>query len=236
MQFLIQGLICALPFILLKGERVMKGDTLNLNYTTFQVWGKIRIDRRENIWISDYGGMRLLKYDSTGEYKYQIWLYPEPRYSLSSPKIKEEEMRCPGVDIRIKEFDFISEKEIVLLLTVVKRETFPEEKAYMYTEVLIIDTLGNEIQRIKLKNFLSQDFAVSKDKRIYAVDEHDLYPLVSVFDTTGKRINAFGKRIFKKEWNVSEKSMFNTAHILIDREKNLWIIFEFLPIVRKYRA
>jgi len=232
--------IVNVPTDTLVGFNILKGDSNDPNYRTYYGPGEFHIDYENHLWVSDEGGMRILKYDPNGEYQYQILLYPESTIvSKKSPEFQIDQMYCGGLPISIQDFSFDRDGNLYIF------DAYAGSEGTQF-EIRILRRDGS-IYIAKL-DITGPPFKIALDsqKRIYfsrtpRIDgDHWIYKghsdsLIVILDSLGNKIKAIGSPITTAGWNRSERSSFNQVLPSLDKKDNLWLAFAYnQPMVRKY--
>lgn len=221
------------PTVTLVGEVVLKGDTSNPNYCTYYYPGNLRIDQQGNLWISDIGGMRLLKYNSGGKYQYQILFYPDSVViSKKSPRIDFSKMGCGRLPVTIQDFSFDHDGNLYAFLTI---GNIPGNIKY---KIIKIKRNGNIIA-YNLDNLVFYTTIDSKNY-IYASrlcvgpPFYSDSSLITVMDSLGNKLDIMCPPVIEPDWTPNEIAHLNRVYPAVDDNDNLWVAFLLQPIVRKY--
>ncbi len=228
--------IVNIPTITLEGVNIMKGDPSDPNYRTHYLSLNFRVDPEGNLWISDLGAHRLLKYNSEGKYQDQIIFYPESTViSKESPKIDGGEIGCDLAPVSIEDFCFDQDEN---LYTFVRKEDLLSKN---WKKELVVMRKDKTIHTYELDpDIFTLNTAVDSKKHIYTARKGvgtPLYPdsaSILIIDSVGNKLGTMGLPLIKTDWNWNEISHFNYMWPAIDKEDNLWVSFLFQPIVRKY--
>jgi len=227
--------IVEIPTITLEGVNIMKGDPSDPNYRTHYLSLNFRVDPGGNLWISDLGGRRLLKYNSEGKYQYQIIFYPESTILLKeSPKIDVSEIGCSLAPVSIEDFSFDRDGN---LYTFLRKDDLLSRK---WKEEMIVIRKDKTSHTYELhENLIPLYIAIDSKRHIYVTRKGTGtdYPdsaSILIIDSVGNKLGTMGLPLIKPDWNRNEISHFNYMWPAIDKEDNLWVSFLFQPIVRKY--
>jgi len=166
--------------------------------------GEIEKDGNGNIYILDTGRYNILVYSSNMEFLREIGRVGQG----------------PGEFINPVDFCLDNQDNIYVL-------------DYGKEAVTIFDKNGKyKDQVLPHRFFLRGSIAVDSEGLIYIACAKGLDSLITVFNQSGKKVNAFGSRIKYHLYNVEMN--LNEVSIDFDQNDNLWVVFHNKPLIRRY--